>query len=229
MEENFTLKEVYFCLLKRWKIIFFTVIAFLLISIALSFFIIDPKYEAKTKLFIGKQEVNSQESDYSSSDITMYQKLMKTYAEVLETPDLIEKSLKDVNMEYDEEKVEHILENLKVEPRTDTQILEVKFQGKEALETLKITEIITEAFINEAKDLIPNGNIKIIQRPKLPKEPISPNKVKIISIAFLGGLIISVGLVFLAEYLEGTFKSREEIENLSKLPIIGTIPNFDEV
>ena len=54
-EENINIKEIFESLKKRYKLIIAITLGFTIISIILSFFVIKPKYEANTKLFIGKQ------------------------------------------------------------------------------------------------------------------------------------------------------------------------------
>ena len=51
----------------------------------------------------------------------------------------------------------------------------------------------------------------------------------LIAIAFLLGLMVSVGLVFLIEYLDNTFKSKEELERELDIPVVGIIPEVEEV
>ena len=57
------------------------------------FFVINPQYEASTKVFIGKDESGDQ--SYSQNDVLIYQKLIKTYSEAIKTKDLISRGLKE--------------------------------------------------------------------------------------------------------------------------------------
>ncbi|MDK0697909.1 Wzz/FepE/Etk N-terminal domain-containing protein [Clostridium perfringens] len=230
MEENtINLQEVAYALKKRWKLIALITIVATLISAILSFFVIKPQYEAKTKLFIGKQETSQNTANYDNNDIMMYQKLMKTYAELVKTSDLVTKAVKSTNLDYNQKEIKEILTNLNVTPSADTQILDLSFKGENPKEVLKITEAITNEFISESKELIPNGNVQIIQKAQLPEHPVSPNKKLNILIAFFLGLMVGVGVVLLIEYLDNTFKSREDLEKTLDLPIIGTIPDYDNM
>ncbi len=229
MEENtISLQEIAYALKKRWKLIALITIAATLVSAILSFFVIKPQYEAKTKLFIGKQE--SQDNNaYNNNDVMMYQQLMKTYAELAKTSDLVTKAVKSADLDYNQEDIKAILKNLNATPSAETQILDLSFKGGNPKEVLKLTEAITNEFISESKELIPNGNVQVIQKPQLPEKPVSPNKKLNIFIAFVLGLMVGVGVVLLLEYLDNTFKSREDLENTLDLPIIGTIPDYDNV
>ncbi|EJT6142686.1 capsular biosynthesis protein [Clostridium perfringens] len=229
MEENtISLQEIAYALKKRWKLIALITIAATLVSAILSFFVIKPQYEATTKLFIGKQE--SQDNNaYNNSDVMMYQQLMKTYAELAKTSDLVTKAVKSADLDYNQEEIKAILKNLNATPSADTQILGLSFKGGNPKEVLKVTEAITNEFISESKELIPNGNVQVIQKPQLPEKPVSPNKKLNILIAFVLGLMVGVGVVLLLEYLDNTFKSREELEKTLELPIIGTIPDYNNM
>ncbi|XZH20396.1 YveK family protein [Clostridium perfringens] len=229
MEENtISLQEVAYALKKRWKLIALITIAATLVSAILSFFVIKPQYESKTKLFIGKQETQENNA-YNNSDVMMYQQLMKTYAELAKTSDLVTKAVKIANLNYNQEQIKEILKNLNATPSSETQILDLSFKGGNPKEVLKLTEAITNEFISESKELIPNGNVQVIQKPQLPEHPVSPNKKLNILIAFVLGLMVGVGVVLLLEYLDNTFKSRDDLENTLGLPIIGTIPDYNNM
>ncbi|MDM0474749.1 Wzz/FepE/Etk N-terminal domain-containing protein [Clostridium perfringens] len=230
MEENtISLQEIVYALKKRWKLIALITIATTLVSAILSFFVIKPQYESKTKLFIGKQETSQNTANYDNNDIMMYQKLMKTYAELVKTSDLVTKAIKSTNLNYNQNEIKRILDNLIANPSADTQILDLSFKGGDPKEVLKVTEAITDEFISESKELIPNGNVQVIQKPQLPEKPVSPNKTLNILIALVLGLMVGVGVVFLIEYLDNTFKSREDLEKTLELPIIGTIPDYNNM
>jgi succinoglycan biosynthesis transport protein ExoP len=60
-----------------------------------------------------------------------------------------------------------------------------------------------------------------------PLSPSKPRKVLNIALGFLIGLFGGVGLAFLFENLDSTLYTAEQIENVTKLPVLGSIPNTD--
>ena len=199
-DQLISIEEIIKILKKRRKIIVIISLLSTLASVVLNFFVIEPKYEASTKLFIGKETTEANQS-YSQSDVIMYQTLMKTYCEVIKTNDLILKAAKEANIDLN---AEEVLENLSVITIADTQILEVSFKSENAKEARDLIEEITKEFIKISKELFPNGNVKVLQQVSLPEKPVSPNKIINISIAFLLGLIVSVALSFLLEFFHKT-------------------------
>lgn len=222
-EQVIRLDELFEALKKRWLMIVVITLLATVASAVFSFFVIKPQYEASTKVFIGKDEGENQ--NYSQNDVMMYQKLMKTYSETIKTKDLVSRSLKGTSLKLEPAEV---LENLTVVSVTDTQILQIKYKSKNPKEAEVVIEEIAEEFINTSKELVPNGNIKIIEEVELPEKPVSPNKKMNIAIAFLLGLMVSVGLAFLLEFLDNTFKNKEQLERELDLPVLGSIPDMKD-
>ncbi len=224
-EQVISLSEIFEAIRKRWIMIVAITLTATIISGVLSFFVIDPVYETSTKVFIGKEE--SDDAAYNSSDINMYQQLLQTYAQAIQTKDLVNRAISGLS--YDELETKNILEKLTVNPITSTQILEIKYKSKNPNEAKEVLKNITDEFIVVAKDLVPNGNVRVIEEVELPEEPVSPNKIMNIAIAFLLGLMVSVGLVFLLEYLDNTYKNKDQLEKDLGIPVLGAIPDVDMV
>ncbi|MFT8342177.1 MAG: Wzz/FepE/Etk N-terminal domain-containing protein [Clostridium beijerinckii] len=221
IEESISIEEIINILLKRWKMILSITLLATLTAGIISFFVIAPKYEASTKVFIGKEKTDSKDQNYNNSDIQMYQQLLKTYAEVIKTNALVEKAINAKDFDLNPKEV---LNDLTVTPAANTQILEIKYISKDRNLSKEVLDSITNEFIKTSTDLIPNGNVKIVEPAELPENPASPNKKLNIAIAFLLGLMISVGLAFLLEFLDSTFKSKEQLEQILGVPVIGAIP-----
>lgn len=224
-EEVIRIEDIVNILIKRWKMILLITLIATIFSAIVSFFVIPPKYDVSTKVFIGKEntQVQGQDQTYDNNDVEMYQKLLKTYAEIIQTNDLIEKAVDLNNLGL---KSEDILKKLKVIPAVDTQILEIQYINEDKVLAKDILDSVTTEFIKSSTELIPNGNVKIIESVKIPENPVSPNKIMNIAIAFLLGLMISLGLSFLLEFIDNTFKNKEQMEELLGLPVLGVIPDF---
>lgn len=218
-EKVISIKEILEFAVKYCKFIIIITLCSTLISIFFTFFVVTPKYEAGTKVFIGKQEGTN--GSYNQSDVEMYQKLMSTYSELIKTNDLISTVLEKVDTEMS---VEEVLDNLSVVNVTDTQILEIKLIGEDSMEIRDVVAAITDQFISDATTLVKNSNVSIVEKVEIPQKPVSPNKAFNIIIAFVLGSVVSIGLSFMLEYFDNTFKSKEQIEGELKIPVIGVIP-----
>ena len=221
-EQVISISEIIDAVKKRWKIIVLTTVLATVVSGIFSFFIISPTYEASTKIFIGKEGAESE--GYNSSDVSMYQNLIKTYSELIKTNDLVNKAIN--NSQYDLS-VNNVLNGITVNTLTGTQILQISYQSKSPSIAKNILESITNEFITKAEELVPNGNVKILESVELPKNPVAPNKTMNIAIAFILGMMVGFGIVFLLEYLDNTYKNKEQLEKDLDIPVLGVIPMSD--
>ena len=222
-EQVISISEIFEALKKRWILIVSITLVATLISGVLSFFVIKPTYETSTKVFIGKEESNQE--GYNTNDIQMYQKLLQTYAETIKTNEVIQAAINNTNADLS---IKDVKSSLTVTPISDTQILQIKYQNNDPEVAKSILENITNEFVILSKELVPNGNVRVIEAVQLPEDPVAPNKKMNIAIAFLLGLMVSVGLVFLLEYLDNTFKTKENLERELNIPVLGLIPSCDE-
>jgi len=89
---------------------------------------------------------------------------------------------------------------------------------------LILLESYQEARISEAMEL---GDIRVIDAALIPEVPIKPRKMLNLAIGGVLGLMLSIMLVFFMEFLDHSFKSKEEVEQYLELPVLGTIPYVD--
>ena len=218
-EQVISISEIIDAVKKRWKIIALCTLIATLVSGIFSFFIISPTYEASTKVFIGKEE--SSVENYNYNDITMYQKLLKTYSELIKTKDLINRSITNSEYELD---VEDVLNNVSVTTVADTQMIQIAYKSTSPNIAKNMLENITNEFITTAQELVPNGNVRVLETVELPEEPVAPNKTMNIAIAFILGMMVGFGIVFLLEYLDNTYKNKEQLEKDLDIPVLGIIP-----
>ena len=224
-EQVISISEIFEAIKKRWIIIVAITLTATIISGIISFFVIDPVYEASTKVFVGKEENDN--AAYNSSEINMYQQLLQTYAQAIKTKDLVNRAIS--GLKYDGLEARNVVESLTVNPISNTQILQIKYQSKDPNEAKDVLKSVTDEFIVTAKELVPNGNVRIIEEVELPQNPVSPNKKMNIAIAFLVGLMVSVGLVFLLEYLDNTYKNKDQLEKELGIPVLGAIPDIESI
>lgn len=73
------------------------------------------------------------------------------------------------------------------------------------------------------------SDIFVVDEAYLPENPIKPNLMLNLAVAALLALMLSVGIIFLVDYLDNTLKNEDDIENISDLPVLGIIPDLNQI
>lgn len=78
---------------------------------------------------------------------------------------------------------------------------------------------------NELSQAFTAYNTRVITVPRGSMAPVSPQKMKILLIAFALGLAVPAGVIFLKENMNSKVRGRKDLEHLS-LPLVGEIPLY---
>lgn len=223
-EENINLSEFFDVIKRKYKLIGIITAVFVIVSIILSFFVITPKYQVEEKLFVGKAESKINHS-YDNNEIQMYQNLLSTYSDVIMTDDLVQTALNEAGINL---KAKNVIKNLEVTPKVNTQIIDITYKDTDPQRAVNIIEGITKVFIKKSKELIPNSNVQVIERANYPINPVSPHKTLNIIIAFILGILVGIGIALALEFMDNTFRNKEDLEKSLGLPVIGAIIDYSE-
>lgn len=216
-ENTIDLSQFLYILSKRKSIIITITLVAVVISGILSFFIMSPVYEAKVTAIVGKKN----DAAVQYNDVMMYQNLTKTYAAIGTSNLVQQKAAAKLGSGMTADKLGKVIS---VTPETGTQILDITAQ-----EALNKVTALSETFVETAPTVYSAGEVKIMDKGELPKSPVKPRKTLNIAIAFVLGLMVSVGLSFLLEYMDSTLKTSEDVKKYLDLPVLGTIPVHDEM
>jgi capsular polysaccharide biosynthesis protein len=222
------LQEYLQILKKRWLLILIITLAAASVSAAVSFFVIKPTYKADISVIIGKTDTNavgsSQTANYN--DVLMYQKLVKTYSELAKSRTVAEHAINSLGLGITPAALK---EMISVTPKGDTEFLTISVTSKNAEQAMNIANQLAKSLKEVSLNVKKTDNVSILDSALLPTSQASPRPMLNTAIAFFLGLMVSVGLVFLLEYLDSTVKTQDDIEKLLGVPVIGVIPYVTDV
>ncbi|WP_234123177.1 YveK family protein [Clostridium hydrogenum] len=222
-EMTLDLKDFFYIISKRKKMICLITAAAIIITGLLSFFVIKPTYQANTSIIVGRPQQDKSEK-LDNNDVTLYQNLMKTYIEIVTSKPVLDATISEANVNYTEGQLSKMIN---ASSQQGTQIMDISITGKNAEETYKIANALTESFIDKSKDIFPTSGVQlsVMNKAEVPKSPIKPKKALNVAIAFILGLFVSIGLAFVLEYMDNTIKSENDVNKYLELPVIGIIPD----
>lgn len=74
------------------------------------------------------------------------------------------------------------------------------------------------------REALRENTISIVEPATLPESPVKPNKLMVVALGCVAGLVGGLGLAFVFENLDDTLYTSQEIEALTELPAMGKIP-----
>jgi capsular polysaccharide biosynthesis protein len=203
---------------KRILIIIIITLFSTLSSTVVSYFVLKPTYKADISVIIGNP---NKSGAVNYNDVIMYQKLVKTYGELTKSRLVAEHVIKELNLDMTPKELQ---EMLSVAPKGDTEFITISVKSRYPEQAMKIANQLADSLDEIALEVRKEDYVQRLDEALLPTRPDSPRPLLNIAIAFFMGLMVSVGIVFLIEYLDNTVKDQEEVEKLVGIPVIGIIP-----
>ncbi|TCP24929.1 capsular polysaccharide biosynthesis protein [Scopulibacillus darangshiensis] len=224
MEETISLKEIFQTLRKRLAMILVITILAAAVSAAVTYFVMTPKYNASTQILVNQSD--SKESVYDTNSVQTNVQLINTYSVIIKSPTVLKKVVSDLNLDMTPDQLKGILS---VSSEQDSQVFTVTVESTKPAEAATIANSIASVFKEKIQKIMKVDNVSILSKAQVTDNPapVSPKPLLNMAIAFVVGLMVSVGLAFLLEYLDNTVKTEEDIEKLLELPVLGAITEIN--
>ena len=221
-EYEIDLREIFAMLKKRWLLIVSLTSLALIVSAVVSFFVLIPQYSASTTMIVSyKQEQNSL---MNYTELQMSQKLVATYSEIVKSERVADRVIDKLDLELS---ANELNSKISVSQVGETEILKITVTDDDPQLAALIANTEAEVFQEEIHEMMEIDSVSTIDIAKIPQHPVSPNKMMNIAIAGVLGVMVSVGLVFVLEFLDRTYKTPSDIERHLGLPILGAIPDVE--
>lgn len=228
MEETISLKELFEILRKRIALIITITILAVSVSAIMSYFVITPKYQATSQILVSQAATGSLSSILSGGNpFDSDSKYIETYNVIMKSPYILNQVIEEIGLKKTHTEING---QINVSQEGQSQVVKITVQDTNPVLATEIANVMAEVFQREIQFLLKVDNIHILTRAELPLNPtpVSPKPGLNIAIAFVVGLMTSVGLAFLLEYLNNTVRTEEEVEKLLGIPVLGAIPIIDQ-
>lgn len=201
------------------------VLIFLIIGTVYTFLFVTPKYKSYTSLVLARSESTKEnETDTSTitqTDITLNQKLVSTYSELVKSKNVLREVIKNLNINESEE---NLKDNITVSAVKDTELIQITVTNYYPDRASDIANEIAKVFTKKVGEIYNINNVYIVDEAERANTPYNINHIKDIAIFIAIGLIVSVGYVLISNLLDTTVKSAEDIEKELGVVAIASIP-----
>ncbi|WP_139691845.1 YveK family protein [Sporolactobacillus terrae] len=221
MEETISLKEIFQTLRKRLVMILSITLLAVLAASVVTFFVMTPKYDASTQILVNQSNANNN-SLYQTNAVQTNVQLVNTYSVIINNPAVLNQVIKKLNLDVT---AEELKEMLTVSTEQNSQVFTLTAESTSPQQSVRIVNGVAQAFQSQVKKVMNVDNVSILSPANVVSslDPVKPKATINLAIAFVVGLMVSVGLAFLLEYMDNTIKTEEDIEHILGLPVLGVI------
>lgn len=220
--ETIDLRELFYILKNNIVFIIVTTLAVTLAGAFVTFFLITPQYEAATTMIVNTRQ--DQNATVTNDQITSARNLVDTYSIIVKSDTVLDQVIRDLNMDMDYDTLQ---KKVTVSAVDSTQVMRVAVQDPSPEWAHAIAAKIAEIAPDIIQDMVEAGSVKVISEARVGDAPVSPRKLQNLAISMLIGLVVSVGIAFLRELLNNTFKTDEDIQKHLGLAVLGVIPEIE--
>ena len=124
---------------------------------------------------------------------------------------------------------ETLRKQVKVSSVKNTELIEIVVENEEAQTAAKIANEIAKVFTEKVKEIYNINNVQIVDHAEITSQPSNINYLKS-AILFTGiGIVIAVIYVIVANMIDTTIKTAEDIEKNFNVPVLSSIPMIEKL
>ena len=208
---------------KKVSIILITII-FMFIGIIYSVGFVTPKYTSSTTLLLATSEsANSKTNTITTSDITLNSKLVSTYSELVKSKNVTRQVISNLGIDETEDELR---DSITVSSVKDTELIKISVTDKNATNAYNIANEIAKVFTQKVSEIYNINNVQVLDQAEVSSVPSNINHTKDVIMFTFVGLFVAIVFVLVANMLDTTIKSSEEVEKLCNVPVIASIPLY---
>lgn len=219
MEEkliNIEFEEVWYLFRKKfWIIIVITAITTSFAAYKVSK--LQPSYSATAKVFMGNS--NDMLTIYSETELSYYSQFLTIFSEISKIDGFLDDTLKKHKIEKTSLEVASALT---FSSSANTPIVNIYYSSYTDEQMAETLDAVCEVLVEKVKEIMPGTNPMILSEASV--STIYPNKKKLPIIAFAVGIILSIGIILVLDYLDNRVLSKRQLEKVIPVPVLGAIP-----
>ncbi len=227
--EELDLKELFQIFWNKKVQILLIILIFIVIGIIYTVGFVTPMYSSSTTLVLAGTESSSSTNttgadSITTSDITINSKLVATYSELVKSKNVLRQVISNLGINVNEA---NLRQNVSVSSVKDTELIEITVSNENAGYSAKIANEIAKVFTEKVGEIYNINNVHVVDEAEVSSSPSNVNHAKDIVIFAFIGAVIAIMYVLIANMLDTTVKTQQDIEKLTKCPVLASIPIYN--
>lgn len=226
--EEIDLKELLETFWQKKLLIILILAIFVTIGVIYTLGFVVPKYQSTTKLLLAtnssQETITNTDEAITTTELTINSKLVSTYRELVRSKKIIRNVISNLALNADEDSIR---ESITVSAIENTEIIEIKVKNEDPVLAAKITNEVAKVFIENVKGFYGIQNVHVVDEAEVETTPYNVNHIKTVAIFAFIGIVVAMMTILVQNMLDTTIKSANDIEKITNLTILASIPIYD--
>lgn len=209
-------------------------------------FVLPLQYTSSIKIYVTNNNMSdaNDANQINAQDLNTARSLATTYIVILDDALLYESISERLLQDYNEEDLKNYFtissdENgksyiptgqikrlINIAALNNTEVLQVTVTSQVPKFSADICTYISELAPKVIQRTTKAGSVETVSPAKVPTSPSGPNIPRYLLLGMIAGLAVSVGISFIATFLDNTVKSGEELRDRFGVPVLAEIPDI---
>lgn len=223
--EELDLKELFTIFWNKKIQIILIILIFIVIGIIYTVGFTTPMYSSSTTLVLASSGNNTATDNTTagaiSTDVTVNSQLVATYSELVKSKNILRQVISNLGLPVNENTLRS---NVAVSSVKNTEIIQITVNNENAEYASKIANEIAKVFTEKVREIYNINNVQVVDEAEIAKTPANINHAKDVVIFAFIGTVIAIGYVLIANMLDTTIKTAEDVEKGFGIPVLVSIP-----
>ena len=178
-----------------------------------------PLYSTSTTVVLVKKS-NTTDSQTDLSDISLNQKLVATYSQIVKSKLVLNQVITNLDLDYS---YSELSKEISVNAVDNTEIIKITVTDKNARVASLIANNVAEVFISEVIKIYNMDNVSVIDEAEVNYTPSNNNLIRDAILSMLVSFVAVSGIVFVVYYFDDTLRDVDSIEKEIELPVVAKV------
>ena len=186
-------------------------------------FLITPKYESETKLYVLNR---ANDSATTLSDVQLSTQLTKDYQILVTSAPVMNQVIKELGLNM---KASELASTISVDTPSDTRVLQITVTSDDPKRAKDIVDKVAQVSSKMICDIMKIEQVNVIEEGSLSEEPAVDTVQKWTLIGLALGIVLSCAVIIIRSMLDDTVKTTEDVEKYFDLSTLAVIPISEEM
>lgn len=209
-----------------WEKILLIIATGIIVGLAgflVSKFLITPKYESETKLYVLNR---ANDSATTLSDVQLSTQLTKDYQILVTSAPVMNQVIKELGLNM---KASELASTISVDTPSDTRVLQITVTSDDPKRAKDIADKVAQVSSKKICDIMKIEQVNVIEEGSLSEEPAVDIVQKWTLIGLALGIVLSCAVIIIRSMLDDTVKTTEDVEKYFDLSTLAVIPISEEM